>query len=185
MLCKEHETSLSLIFLDIRDLRAQAHVQKHFFDQCRSPALQARNPFPVQLHCQRWGSHWYLPNRRQRSATLLCHTSPTLPHSSTLALVPFSAFRLAMTSSISGLLTKGNDTRGHCYSLDSRTESSSPRSMAAEIAEVSFDRFLHGDEADRQAVAQEIYSAFATVGWVYVRDHGIPQERVDDIFKLV
>lgn len=57
--------------------------------------------------------------------------------------------------------------------------------MAAEIAEVSFDRFLHGDAADRQAVAQEIYSAFSTVGWVYVKDHGIPQQRVDDIFELV
>ena len=57
--------------------------------------------------------------------------------------------------------------------------------MAAEIAVVSFERFLHGDEADRQAVAKEIYDAFSTVGWVYVKDHGIPQERVDEIFEWV
>lgn len=57
--------------------------------------------------------------------------------------------------------------------------------MAAEIAEVSFDRFLHGTDADKKAVAQEIYDAFSTVGFVYVKDHGIPQARVDEIFAVV
>jgi isopenicillin N synthase-like dioxygenase len=56
--------------------------------------------------------------------------------------------------------------------------------MAAEIAEVSFSPFLHGDDADKRGVAQQIYDAFSTVGWVYVKDHGIPQEQVDNIFKL-
>lgn len=57
--------------------------------------------------------------------------------------------------------------------------------MAAEIAEVSFERFLNGNNHDRRVVAEEIYDAFSTVGWVYVKDTGISQERVDDIFKLV
>lgn len=57
--------------------------------------------------------------------------------------------------------------------------------MAADIAVVSFERFLNGDTAEQQAVAQEIYDAFSTVGWVYVKDHGIHQERVDEIFALV
>ena len=55
--------------------------------------------------------------------------------------------------------------------------------MAADIAEVSFAPFLDG--TDRNGVANEIYNAFATTGFVYVKDTGIPQERVDEIFKLV
>jgi isopenicillin N synthase-like dioxygenase len=57
--------------------------------------------------------------------------------------------------------------------------------MSAEIAEVSFAPFIHGNAADRQAVAQEIFEAFSTVGFVYVKDHGIAQDRVDEIFGLV
>ena len=57
--------------------------------------------------------------------------------------------------------------------------------MAADIAVVSFDRFLHGNEADRQRVATEVYNAFSTVGWVYIKYNGISQSRVDDIFALV
>ena len=57
--------------------------------------------------------------------------------------------------------------------------------QAADIAVVSFDRFINGDDADRKAVAKEVYNAFSTVGWVYISDHGIPQSRVDEVFKLV
>jgi isopenicillin N synthase-like dioxygenase len=56
---------------------------------------------------------------------------------------------------------------------------------AADIAVVSFDKFINGNDADKRAVAQEIYNAFSTVGWVYLKDHGIPQSRVDEIFSLV
>lgn len=56
---------------------------------------------------------------------------------------------------------------------------------AADIAVVSFERFLNGDDAAQRAVAKEIYDAFSTVGWVYIKDHGIPQSRVDSIFELV
>lgn len=56
---------------------------------------------------------------------------------------------------------------------------------AIDIAIVSFDRFIHGDDKDRRAVAEQLYNAFSTVGWVYIKDHGIPQERVDEIFCLV
>ena len=56
---------------------------------------------------------------------------------------------------------------------------------AAEIAVVSFERFINGGDADKHAVARELYEAFSTVGWVYLKDHGIPQSRVDHIFKLV
>ncbi|KAF2109375.1 hypothetical protein BDV96DRAFT_604716 [Lophiotrema nucula] len=54
----------------------------------------------------------------------------------------------------------------------------------ADIAIVSFDRFINGSDADKRAVAKELYDAFSTVGWVYLKDHGIPQSRVDEIFGL-
>ena len=57
--------------------------------------------------------------------------------------------------------------------------------QAADIAVVSFDRFIHGGDADRKAVAKEVYDAFSSVGWVYISDHGIPQTRVDEMFGLV
>lgn len=56
---------------------------------------------------------------------------------------------------------------------------------SAEIAVVSFDRFLHGNDAERRAIARKLYEAFSTVGWVYLKDHGIAQSQVDEIFTLV
>lgn len=56
---------------------------------------------------------------------------------------------------------------------------------AADIAVVSFDRFINGSDVDKRAVATQLYNAFSTVGWVYVKDHGIPQEKVDEIISLV
>ncbi|KAF1937434.1 Clavaminate synthase-like protein [Clathrospora elynae] len=55
---------------------------------------------------------------------------------------------------------------------------------AADIAVVSFDKFINGGDAEKRAVAKQMYNAFSTVGWVYLKDHGIPQERVDEIFGL-
>jgi isopenicillin N synthase-like dioxygenase len=55
--------------------------------------------------------------------------------------------------------------------------------MAADIAVVSFERFLNGNDEDRRVVAKEIYDAFSTVGWVYVKDHGV--DGVGDAFSLV
>lgn len=56
---------------------------------------------------------------------------------------------------------------------------------SADIAVVSFDKFINGDDAEKRAVAKQLYDAFSTVGWVYLKDHGIPQERVDETFALV
>jgi isopenicillin N synthase-like dioxygenase len=58
-------------------------------------------------------------------------------------------------------------------------------SEAADIAIVSFDKFIEGDDAEKRAVAKQLYEAFSTVGWVYLKDHGILQERVDEVFELV
>lgn len=60
--------------------------------------------------------------------------------------------------------------------------------MAAEstpIPVVSFENFLTGDRAAQKEVAQRVYDAFSTVGFLYLKDHGIPQTRVEEIFELV
>ena len=57
--------------------------------------------------------------------------------------------------------------------------------MTDAIPIVSFEKFLTGDRADQQQVAQHVYDAFSTVGFIYLKDHGIPQSRVDEIFALV
>jgi isopenicillin N synthase-like dioxygenase len=55
--------------------------------------------------------------------------------------------------------------------------------MAADIAVVSFERFLKGDEKGKREVAADIYDAFSTVGWVYIKDHGV--DGVENAFRLV
>lgn len=55
----------------------------------------------------------------------------------------------------------------------------------ADIAVVSFDKFIHGNDDDKRAVAKQLYNAFSTVGWVYLKDHGIAKDRVDEMFDLV
>ena len=53
------------------------------------------------------------------------------------------------------------------------------------IPVVSFEKFLSGDRSDQKEVAKKVYGAFSTVGFIYLKDHGIPQSRVDNIFELV
>lgn len=60
--------------------------------------------------------------------------------------------------------------------------------MAAEatpIPVVSFEKFLTGERSDQKEVARKVYDAFSTVGFIYLKDHGIPQTRVEEIFELV
>ncbi|KAF2025692.1 Clavaminate synthase-like protein [Setomelanomma holmii] len=56
---------------------------------------------------------------------------------------------------------------------------------AADIAIVSFDNFITGADAEKRAVAKQLYEAFSTVGWVYLKDFGIPQEKLDEMFALL
>lgn len=58
-------------------------------------------------------------------------------------------------------------------------------STPTSIPVVSFKPFLAGDRAQQNAVAREVYDAFSNVGFIYLKDYGIPQERVDEIFQLV
>lgn len=57
--------------------------------------------------------------------------------------------------------------------------------MSANIPVVSFAPFLTGDKEQRQVVAQQVYDAFSTVGFIYLKDHGISQSDVEQIFQEV
>jgi isopenicillin N synthase-like dioxygenase len=63
--------------------------------------------------------------------------------------------------------------------------------MAAEKSQqqtvplVDFGQFLNGSQADKKKAASELDSAFRTVGFVYLQNHGVPQERVEKCFSWV
>lgn len=52
---------------------------------------------------------------------------------------------------------------------------------------ISFAPFLdpNAPESEQRAVAQKLYDAFHTYGWVYLRDFGISDEEVANMFALV
>lgn len=57
--------------------------------------------------------------------------------------------------------------------------------MAGAIPVVSFEKFLTGTRDDQKEVAKQVYDAFSTVGFIYLKNTGISQARVDEIFELV
>lgn len=50
---------------------------------------------------------------------------------------------------------------------------------------ISFQEFLTGSEVEKRAVAQKLYDAFHTYGWVYLEDFGIAPSEIDDMFAIV
>jgi len=50
---------------------------------------------------------------------------------------------------------------------------------------VSFQNFISGSVEEKRAVAQELYNAFHTFGWIYLRDFGISQAQIDEMFATV
>jgi len=55
--------------------------------------------------------------------------------------------------------------------------------MAADIPVVSFGPFLSGGKDAQYKVAKQVYDAFSTVGFIYLKDHGIAQSEVNAMFK--
>jgi isopenicillin N synthase-like dioxygenase len=53
----------------------------------------------------------------------------------------------------------------------------------AAISVVDFSPFLDG--SNKQGVADEILSSFKRVGFVYLLNHGLPQERITKMFAVV
>jgi hypothetical protein len=50
---------------------------------------------------------------------------------------------------------------------------------------LSFQDFLSGSEVAKRAVAQKLYNAFHTYGWVYLKDFGISKEEIAEMFEMV
>jgi isopenicillin N synthase-like dioxygenase len=50
---------------------------------------------------------------------------------------------------------------------------------------VDFGQFLNGSPEQKKSTAAAIDSAFQNVGFVYLKKHGISQERVDECFRWV
>ena len=55
-------------------------------------------------------------------------------------------------------------------------------SSAPNFPVVSFASFLSGSTAKKREVAQKLYDAFSVYGWVYLKDFGIDQAEVDELF---
>jgi isopenicillin N synthase-like dioxygenase len=58
-------------------------------------------------------------------------------------------------------------------------------SSAPNFPVISFAPFLSGSAVEQREVAQKLYDAFSIYGWVYLKDFGISQEEVDELFLTV
>ncbi|KAF8470690.1 hypothetical protein BDZ91DRAFT_775613 [Kalaharituber pfeilii] len=47
---------------------------------------------------------------------------------------------------------------------------------------IDFSRFLHGTPEEKKACADTIVSGFKNAGFIYLKNHGIPQQTIDELF---
>jgi isopenicillin N synthase-like dioxygenase len=52
----------------------------------------------------------------------------------------------------------------------------------ADIPLIDFGLFLKGDEKEKQKAAEDIDDAFRNLGFVYLKNHGVPKEMVEECF---
>ncbi|KAK3067945.1 hypothetical protein LTR53_014866, partial [Teratosphaeriaceae sp. CCFEE 6253] len=60
--------------------------------------------------------------------------------------------------------------------------SSAVSSDSLEIPLIDFSAFTAGDETTRRTTAQAILEGFQTAGFIYLRNHGVPQSEVQSTF---
>ena len=53
------------------------------------------------------------------------------------------------------------------------------------IPVLDFSRLRHGSSEDTHETATKLFEAFRDVGFVYLKNHGLPQETVDEAFSWV
>jgi isopenicillin N synthase-like dioxygenase len=58
-------------------------------------------------------------------------------------------------------------------------------STSTAVPIVDFASFLEGDDIEKAKVAGELDKAFRNVGFVYLRNHGVDMERVEECFAWV
>ncbi|KAF2483460.1 thymine dioxygenase [Neohortaea acidophila] len=60
-----------------------------------------------------------------------------------------------------------------------------PATISSTIPIVDFSKWIHGkNQADRLVVARQITDACRSVGFVYLTNHGLSQDRVDETFTI-
>ena len=69
-------------------------------------------------------------------------------------------------------------------SADPMTSSSSSEEPA-DIPVIDFDVLIHGGPAEREATLKQMDESFQSYGFIYLANHSIPQETVDEAFKWV
>jgi hypothetical protein len=57
--------------------------------------------------------------------------------------------------------------------------------MSSGIPILDFGQFLHGTDTEKREIATQIDEAFQNVGFVYLKNHGVPQQMVDKTFEWV
>jgi isopenicillin N synthase-like dioxygenase len=55
----------------------------------------------------------------------------------------------------------------------------------AEIPVVDFAKTMNGTREERENIAQSLDDAFRNVGFVYLKNHGVPPEMVNECFDWV
>ncbi|TVY47756.1 2-oxoglutarate-Fe(II) type oxidoreductase [Lachnellula occidentalis] len=73
--------------------------------------------------------------------------------------------------------------QAHVY-LEERLKASSATTSFRSIPIIDLTPSFSPSRADRQKVANEIHDACTTVGFFYIKGHGIPQGVCDDVLKL-
>ncbi|KAJ3330736.1 hypothetical protein HDU76_004999 [Blyttiomyces sp. JEL0837] len=54
--------------------------------------------------------------------------------------------------------------------------------MTAHIPIIDFGKFLHGSPSDRLETAKSLVDAYKSVGFIYLSNHGIPEEQIETVF---
>jgi isopenicillin N synthase-like dioxygenase len=55
----------------------------------------------------------------------------------------------------------------------------------ADIPLINFEPYLHGSIADRERVAASIDAGLSSTGFIYLKNHGIDQRKIDECFTWV
>jgi isopenicillin N synthase-like dioxygenase len=50
---------------------------------------------------------------------------------------------------------------------------------------INFEPYLHGSTADRERVAASVDAGLSSTGFIYLRNHGIDQRKIDECFNWV
>ncbi|KAF1949784.1 thymine dioxygenase [Byssothecium circinans] len=66
--------------------------------------------------------------------------------------------------------------------MASPSQSTAAAAATASIPIVDFGKFLHGTAEEKKEVARQIDEAFCTVGFVYLSNHGVAEELVEECF---